>query len=376
MANTQEEQPDSDPIKATYDVYIKPHISANRQIYILQFPNRDSKQPYSAALQSKPYKLRIKPKAGMVEMEVPIDPWRNYDREKGIKWGESMRKSQMAKGGGSYGLPGGFGIGAAQPSGRGRGRGEVDDIALQERLLEDYAGAVQREQVLVRQTLGGQMVAVEDTTPQYMIGAFRNSKSLASFGHFTTFALNLSSQDVTANLYAKDQLHLTPVDNIVQMRPQFHHLDAQAEQERLGRPRDPNATAARPSEARAIHMTVKSTADGEEDTVDNIATRISTAQAEEWKRLRFVDENSAEAWEVFHEHLFIGQGDDKAAQEDSLSKVPRLRSGFGDARYMDAISAPLDAAKLSRSNAERELEDRKGKGIAADDESDSSDTLP
>jgi len=43
---------------------------------------------------------------------------------------------------------------------------------------------------------------------------------------------------------------------------------------------------------------------------------------------------------------------------------------------MDAISAPLDAAKLSRSNAERDLEDRKGKGIVDGDDSDSSDTLP
>ncbi|KAH8808853.1 Sin-like protein conserved region-domain-containing protein [Xylogone sp. PMI_703] len=347
MGDMQEDQADPDPIKATYDVYIKPHISANRQLFILQFPNRDSKQAYSATFQSKPHKLRIKPKAGMVEMEVPIDAWRNYDREKGIRWGESMRRSQMVKGGGSYGLPGGFGIGGAQPTGRGRGRVEVDDVALQERLLEDYAGAVQREQVLTRQTLGGQMVAADATTPRYMIGAFRN-----------------------------DQLHLVPVDNIVQMRPQFHHLDAQAEQDRLSRPRDPNATNARPSEARAIHMTVKSTVDGEDDTMDNMATRISNTQAESWKRLRFIDENSAEAWEVFHEHLFIGQGNDKEAQEDSLSKVPKLRSGFGDAQYMDAISAPLDAAKLSRSNAERELEDRKGKGIADDEESENTETLP
>jgi hypothetical protein len=71
---------DSDPIKASYDVFIKPHIAADRQIYILQFPNRDSKQHYTARNQSQPLKMRIKPSAGMVELDVPLDAWRNYDR--------------------------------------------------------------------------------------------------------------------------------------------------------------------------------------------------------------------------------------------------------------------------------------------------------
>jgi len=44
---------DSDPIKASYDVFIKPHIAADRQIYILQFPNRDSKQHYTARTASQ-----------------------------------------------------------------------------------------------------------------------------------------------------------------------------------------------------------------------------------------------------------------------------------------------------------------------------------
>ena len=178
MADVEVDQ-DSDPIKASYDIYIKPQISSDRQIYILQFPNRDSRQHYSAANESQPLKLRIKEKAGMLELDVPVDAWRNYDREKGIKWGEAIKRSNMAKGGGSHGLPGGFGIGGAQSSGRGRGRGDADEEINQQKLLEDYAGAIQREQVLTKQTLGGQCVANEDTTPQYMIGAFRKSKDLS-----------------------------------------------------------------------------------------------------------------------------------------------------------------------------------------------------
>ncbi len=169
---------DPDPIKASYDVYIKPRISADRQIYILQFPNRDSKQHYSEANQSLPFKMRIKPNAGMVEIDVPMDAMRNYDREKGIKWGDAMKKSNFSKNGGSHGMPGGFGIGGAQPNGRGRGRGQIaDDELNQQKILDDYRNAVLREDVLVKQTLGGQCVSNEETTPQYMIGTFRKSKT-------------------------------------------------------------------------------------------------------------------------------------------------------------------------------------------------------
>jgi DNA-directed RNA polymerase-3 subunit RPC5 len=178
MTDVVEDHADSDPIKASYDVYIKPGISGDRQIYVLQFPNRDTKQPYSQKNESKPFNLRIKPKAGMVEIDVPIDVWRNYDREKGIIWGDAVKKSSMTKGGGSHGMPGGFGIGGAQPTGRGRGRGEVEEEPNQERLLADYTGAVQRDQVLKKQTLGGQIVLKEESNPQYMIGVWRDSKTL------------------------------------------------------------------------------------------------------------------------------------------------------------------------------------------------------
>jgi len=177
MADVDMNPVNSDPIVSSYDVFIKPQISDSRQIYVLQFPNRDPKQPFTQATQSKPLKLRIKPEAGMVEMDVPLDAMQNYDRSKGIKWGEAMKKSDMTKGSGSHGMPGGFGIGGAQPTGRGRGHGEAEEEINQERLLADYEGAIERGQVLTKQTLGGQTVPNEETTPQYMIGTFLNSKS-------------------------------------------------------------------------------------------------------------------------------------------------------------------------------------------------------
>ncbi|RKF63378.1 hypothetical protein GcC1_139013 [Golovinomyces cichoracearum] len=319
---------DNDPIKATYNVFVKPRISEDRQVYILQFPNRDSRQNYNANLGAEPFKMRIKPVAGMVEMDVPIDPFNNYDREKGIKWGDALRKSKIAKGGGSHGLPGGFGIGGAQSSGRGKGKGGVagNDETNHESVMADYETAVQKEQVLIRQTLGGQAISKDATTPQYMIGTFR-----------------------------KDQLHLTPVDNIVQMRPQFHHIDAAVEQERSSRVRETNVSAK--SEAKAVQMTVKSQIDGENsnNAERSMAARIAAAQSEAWKAHRYVDEDTDEAWLEYSESMFVCSKLEKT--EEMLAQLPRLKSTYNDTEYMDLISGQRDSARLAKKKVKEKISD-------------------
>jgi DNA-directed RNA polymerase-3 subunit RPC5 len=177
---------DPDPITASYDIYIKPQLKDGQMLYILQFPNRDAQQDYSAANDSMPLEMRLKPKSGLVELDVPVDALRNYDRGKGAKWGQALIKSNQGKGSGgaSHGLPGGFGIGGAQV-GRVRGSArDAEEADLQEALLRDFRNSVRDGKVLTRQTLGGQTVPKENTTPQYMVGAFQNSKSTAG-PHFT-----------------------------------------------------------------------------------------------------------------------------------------------------------------------------------------------
>ncbi|KAK2624486.1 hypothetical protein QTJ16_006436 [Diplocarpon rosae] len=341
-----EVESDSDPVKSSFDVFIKPHLTGENQMYILQFPNRDSRQHYKKANASEPLKMRIKPNSGMVELDVPMDVYNNYDKRKGATWGSAMKKSSESKGTGSHGLPGGFGIGGAAPGVRGRGAKGIEDVqALQDQVLADFENAVRRENVLVKQTLGGQAVSNEDTTPQYMIGTFINN-----------------------------QLHLTPVDTVVQMRPQFHHIDAQAEHERASRGRDVAAGARAAPEARAITMTVKTNVDGEEDTTDSMATRIQAAQSEAWKNHRFVDEDSIETWDGYNANLFVGANGFEV-DADLLHKVPKLSSTLNNAEYLDKISAPNDAAKLSRSQKLKKAT-RKGKEKAtAGEDGAESDTL-
>lgn len=167
-------------------------------------------------------------------------------------------------------------------------------------------------------------------------------------------------------LTCTDQLHLVPVDQVVQMRPQFHHIDARMEQERSSRARD-TAVGTTPAQARAIHMTVKSKVDGEDSSMDNMGERITLAQAEKWKTHKWVDENEEEAWEFYHENLFVG-AEDKIADTASLkAAVPALNSALVNMEYMDTISAPNDFARLSRSKRKKK-KSNKGKGLAAVDE--------
>jgi DNA-directed RNA polymerase-3 subunit RPC5 len=161
------------------------------------------------------------------------------------------------------------------------------------------------------------------------------------------------------------------------MRPQFHHIDAHAEQDRVGRTQNPSMGGARMGEARAIHMTVKSAIDGEEESTDTMAERIFTAQAEGWISHKFIDEDNTEAWEAYNQHLFVGTKAGIEDAEELLMKTTKLASMLDDQEYLDTISAPRDATKLSKSKKSKEVKkDAKGKEVeASSKEADSDSTL-
>jgi DNA-directed RNA polymerase-3 subunit RPC5 len=119
------------------------------------------------------------------------------------------------------------------------------------------------------------------------------------------------------------------------MRPQFHHIDAQSEVDK-GRSRREQPTGERSAQPHAIHMSVKATADGEEETTDTMAERIRAVQEEQWRKFEYVDEDSSEAWEAFDHHLFVGD----------IEGVPKLASSMSATEYLDTISAPRAPEKL------------------------------
>lgn len=159
-----------------YDMYFN---SPGKRLMLLQYPNRDPGQPYSDKTCSKPLALRIKPKCGLVEVDIPISTHSFFNKKKGIRYGEALRKSRVLQEGGSYGLPGGLraGIGGGmriqppnidQPSGA--------EEPSEEALLEDFEDANNKGHVMNKLTLGGQIFPWKDGDPIYMIGVFRGSE--------------------------------------------------------------------------------------------------------------------------------------------------------------------------------------------------------
>ncbi|KAF2458906.1 Sin-like protein conserved region-domain-containing protein [Lineolata rhizophorae] len=372
MADTDN---DDDPVIATYDVFITPPPAPpstsfpstdenaagsgatpapetrppaaadnNHQIYLFQYPNRPRDQPYKHSNGSAPLELRLKPCSGFVELDVPIDTAAHFDRRRAVVWGEALRCAAGGGGGGGGGvggegpagagqasfglaagfsLPLGFNAGAGRPGGRGGGavgpvggRGgaagevagdEVNEDMIEE-LLDNFPAANRQGRVLNRQTLGGQIVTDEPDKPVYMLGAFRGK-----------------------------ELHLTKLSGVVQLRPQFHHVDAKAHLDKISattrnRHAGGEPAAAEPlrsTEPRMMQMSIKQT---DPDGASSAATReyLQVAHEEPWQRLAYMDEDTVEAYHMYHEKLFL----------QDTAKAQRLVSSMTNDEYLDAISAP------------------------------------
>lgn len=93
----------------------------------------------------------------------------------------------------------------------------------------------------------------------------------------------------------QDELHLTKIEGIVQMRPQFHHLDAKTQVERNKARRDREAEVPRPMEqARAVQM-INRAADADSFESGTTKELLQAAQDESWVTLQYYDED-VETW--------------------------------------------------------------------------------
>lgn len=219
----------------------------------------------------------------------------------------------------TYGPAAGFSAGIKSRALAGRGGGGAglkDQADRNNELMNRLAGfkeAEREEKVLKVQTLGGQIVrhdlsaeeGGEQGGPVYFVGSFRGS-----------------------------ELHLTKVTGTVQMRPQFHHLDAEEQRNRIAASRatDPGAGLGGPiapvADPRAVLQKVKLGEESEKDKLQNLARQqLQQAEAEEWIKLDYVDEDEEEAFEVFREKLFVKDVDGAVA----------LKSAVGVEDFLDAV---------------------------------------
>ncbi|KAI4727269.1 hypothetical protein E4T49_04958 [Aureobasidium sp. EXF-10728] len=299
-----EDMQDDDPVIAEYNVFITPRQL--EQIYLLQYPNRNRSQAYNDRNGARPVDFRLKPQAGFMEMDIGMNPSANFNKFQSLVWGEAMRKSKVNGGSATFGAAAGF---AATKGGKGRGKQENGEMSVDQGLAR-FQDAVNRDAVFQKQTLGGQILQDEAGNPNYMLGAFRG-----------------------------DELHLTRVDGVVQMRPQFHHVDAITHAETAARRTEASETtssstsaptATKQPQALALAQTYKDNRDVENLEALRAKNLLLIAAEEKWTRLEYFDEDEEASYAMYHSRLFHGDAGNAVG----------LKSAMRNEEYLDAISAP------------------------------------
>lgn len=183
----KKKEPD-DPVVAEYDVYITEEMK--EQMYLLQYLNRNPQLSFTKKHQSRPSEVRIKEKSGFVEVDVPINLQEGYNRRAGVVWGESLRKTKH-HGQKAFGLAAGFkhvdpprlrGVASEAATPDSQPGFLVGDDNLDE-YIENLEDANEKGHVLSTRTYGGQIMPDHETSPSYMVGAFRGSKCNHALAH-------------------------------------------------------------------------------------------------------------------------------------------------------------------------------------------------
>ena len=258
--------PGEDPVVDSYDIFLtNPSVAR----YVLQYAVRGSNKAYGERHGQKPMTFRLKPRTGLVEVDIPINTRANYDQAKGLQFGTALERSRVPAGG--YGMSGGFSSSGQSHQqvtvrvGGGGSRVKTED--------EEETRNIQLQNLVRAQTLAGRMTTAEDDS-LYMLAAFRGSECGLSFflSFFFSFIFffqknNYWDPSNVPWIYT-EKLHLSMVNAVFQMHPQLHHLDALDEMpsSRGGRKSKKDAEEEKPIEAEARTVDVKVKGAEEEQT--------------------------------------------------------------------------------------------------------------
>lgn len=280
--------------------------------------------------------VRIKPNSGHLELDVELSTNYNFNKYQGLKWGDAVQASKTIQNeSGTYGPASGFGVPRGKPGGRNQLKDKADIENQVGNDLAAFRDAVEEDKVMHKQTLGGQIFRHDNkgedmAQPVYFLGAFSGN-----------------------------QLHLSKVDGTVQMRPQFHHIDAEAHRNRLATSRataEAEGAPAKPAPvARGLQQSYKEMSDDKDKDAPERLMRKALADAEEesWVPLEYVDEAEEAAFELFHERMFLHDAE----------QASQLNSGMDDDTFLDAVSMPREGSphrRRKRPPRKRDVEEGDG----------------
>ncbi|KAL1591411.1 hypothetical protein SLS60_012024 [Paraconiothyrium brasiliense] len=310
---------EDDPVIAEYDVFITPEME--QQLYVLQYLNRRPNQPFVKSEGAVPSEVRVKEQSGFIEVDVALPMKNNFNRQAGVRWGEAMRKTKQF-GQKAYGIASGFERAMPRATRPGAPPGEaiaqpaLDDNGNEDEYVANFEDANEKGHVLNTQTYGGQLVKEDGKGPTYMLGTFK-----------------------------KNQLHLTRLNGLVQLRTQFHHLDAVNQLEAAQRRREKESQdGAKPTEPKAFMPTVKKA--GGDTAAEITQAFMKATNSEKWNKLIYHYEDADASYAAFEERLFLAETKD----------APKLHSSMSDDQYLDAISAPSSGKSSKKKSSHKRPE--------------------
>ena len=306
--------------------------------------------------------MRMKPYSGYLELDVNLNTEHNFNKYQGLKWGDAVRSVQDSQQEGAaertYGMAGGLQRVYRREGESSRKEDEADRELRLQNDISTFYDSQRNGKVMHTQTLGGQITrhdsAEEAGKPMYFVGAFKGC-----------------------------ELHLSQVKGTVQMRPQYHHLDAEDLLRRggggggggpqqqpfgagapfgsVGASEGPEAGPSnqREERPRALHQSYKPTLlsnpKGElEEQSNNMRAALQTAAEEPWTRLNYVDEDDEQAYEAWNERMFVKD----TAPTGPGGGCPPLKSTWDGEEYLDALSATSTGRRRKRGGKRKEGEER------------------
>lgn len=288
---------------------------------MLQYSShRPYNKPYNSARSQKPTSLRLKPRTGVVEVDVPILTYENYNVKKGAQFGKAMSETRISHTNSGYGLSGGFVA----------GQGNTNNVHLHDVPLHDE----EEDKLLDTQTLGAKAVSTSDRDPVYMLGSLRGN-----------------------------EIHLTHLDAVLQLRPQLHHLDAEEEllqkREQSKKVKGSSDAQATKLETKAIEMKIKDSKEDAKDRNLNTNTKLlRDIQSEPWRNHTWAEGVNDDGFRtpIDRMNTLFPVGSDGKRDKSS---IPQLKSLVDNDEWLDRMSSPGIELRARLKGRDRERARRK-----------------
>ena len=153
---------------------LQTHQSSKR-VLLLQYPDRGLRDPSKGQI---PFSIRMKPKTGVVEVDLALQADPSYNKARGVEYGSALRHSEATRRNGAYGLAGGLNVGATKAFLK--DDKEVIHGPSRAELLENVEESFSQGHALKKATLGGRIVPFRHGYPVYMVATFVGSMNYAS----------------------------------------------------------------------------------------------------------------------------------------------------------------------------------------------------